>query len=107
LKRPTVYAASGFAPPDHAELARFGSAFEAGMDPLEVGKKTLAGIVENRAVIFTHPEYADDFAEIYRDSVAALPDEPVPEGRAHIERLRREANRAAAAGKRIGLGDLT
>jgi hypothetical protein len=77
------------------------------MDPLEVGQKTLAGMSENRAVIFTHPEYAEDFAEIYHDSVAALPNEPVPEGRQHIEHLRRAANRAAAAGKRIGLEDLT
>jgi NAD(P)-dependent dehydrogenase (short-subunit alcohol dehydrogenase family) len=107
LKRPTAFAASGFAPPNRAELERFGSAFDAGMDPLDVGQKTLAGMSENRAVIFTHPEYTEDFAEIYRDSVAALPDEPVPEGRAHIERLRREAKRAAAAGKRIGLDDLT
>ncbi len=37
------------------------------MDPLEVGVKTLAGIIENRAVIFTHPEFADDFTEIYAD----------------------------------------
>jgi NAD(P)-dependent dehydrogenase (short-subunit alcohol dehydrogenase family) len=107
LKRPAAYAASGFAPPDRAELERFGAAFDAGMDPLDAGEKILAGMSENRAVIFTHPEYADDFAEIYRDSVAALPDEPVPEARARIERLRREANRAAAAGKRIGLDDLT
>ncbi len=77
------------------------------MDPLEVGEKMLAGMSENRGLIFTHPEYAEDFAEIYRESVAALPDEPVPPARAHIERLRREANRAAAAGKRIGLDDLT
>ena len=107
LKRPAAFAASGFAPPDRAELEQFGTAFEAGMDPLEVGQKTLAGMSENRAVIFTHPEYAEDFAEIYHDSVAALPNEPVPEGRQHIEHLRRAANRAAAAGKRIGLDDLT
>ena len=107
LKRPDAFAASGFAPPDRAELEQFGTAFEAGMDPLEVGEKTLAGMTENRAVIFTHPEFADDFAEIYRSSVAGLPVEPVPEGRQNIERLRREANRAAVAGKRIGLGDLT
>ena len=55
---------------------------------------------------FTHPEYTEDFAEIYRESVAALPVEPVPEARDRIERLRRDANRAAAAGRRIGLGDL-
>jgi len=107
LKRPAQFAASGFAPPDRAGLEQFGTAFEAGMDPLEVGEKTLAGIIENRAVIFTHPEFAADFAEIYRASVAALPDEPVPEARQHIERLRREANRAAAEGKHITLSDLT
>jgi NAD(P)-dependent dehydrogenase (short-subunit alcohol dehydrogenase family) len=107
LRRPAKFVASGFAPPDRAELEQFGSAFEVGMDPLEVGEKTLTGMSENRAVIFTHPEFAEDFAEICASSLAALPSEPVPEGRLHIERLRREANRAAAAGKLINLGDLT
>jgi hypothetical protein len=36
-----------------------------------------------------------------------LPKDPIPEGRAEIERIRREANRAAAAGIKIGLKDLT
>ena len=107
LRRPPAFAASGFAPADRAELERFGGAFEAGMDPLEVGEKTLAGMRENRAVIFTHPEFAEDFDEIHRASCAALPQEPVPEGRLHIERLRRAALRAASEGKSIGLGDLT
>jgi NAD(P)-dependent dehydrogenase (short-subunit alcohol dehydrogenase family) len=107
LKRPAAFAASGFAPPDRAELEQFGSAFELGMDPLEVGRKTLAAMIENRGLILTHPEHGEDFEEIYRASMAALPDEPVPEGRDHIERLRRAANRAAAEGKHIGLGDLT
>jgi NAD(P)-dependent dehydrogenase (short-subunit alcohol dehydrogenase family) len=107
LRRPAAYAASGFAPPDRAELEQFGKAFEAGMDPLEVGQKILAGMRENRPLIFTHPEYTEDFLEIYRESVAALPDEQAPEARLHIERLRREAKWAAAAGARIALGDLT
>jgi NAD(P)-dependent dehydrogenase (short-subunit alcohol dehydrogenase family) len=107
LRRPSHFADSGFAPPDRAELAQFGTAFEAGMDPLEVGTKTLAGIIENRPVIFTHPEFSEDFLEIYNSSVAALPNEPTPEGRLHIERLRRAANSAAVAGKVIGLRDLT
>ena len=77
------------------------------MDPLEVGNKTLAGIIENRAVIFTHPEFTEDFTEIYQDSLSALPKEPTPEARQHIERLRRAGNRAADAGKIIGLKDLT
>ena len=34
---------------------------------------------ENRAVIFTHPEFAEDFDEIHQASLAALPQEPVPE----------------------------
>jgi NAD(P)-dependent dehydrogenase (short-subunit alcohol dehydrogenase family) len=107
LKRPVDFAESGFAPPDRAELEKFGTAFDAGMDPLEVGEKTLAGMLEDRAVIFTHSEFADDFAEIYQASIAALPHEPAPKGRLQIEKLRRAANRAAAAGKRIDLGDLT
>jgi len=107
LRRPAAFAASGFAPPDHAQLARFGEAFTAGMDPLEVGEKTLAGMRENRAVIFTHPEFAEDFDEIHRACREALPQEPVPEGRLHIERLRRAAARTAAAGEHIGLDDLT
>jgi NAD(P)-dependent dehydrogenase (short-subunit alcohol dehydrogenase family) len=107
LRRPAGFAASGFPPPDRAELARFGEAFEAGMDPLEVGEKTLAGMRENRAVIFTHPEFAEDFDEIHRASLAALPREAVPEGRQRIERLRRAAARAAAEGREISLDDLT
>ncbi|MBA4353852.1 MAG: NAD(P)-dependent oxidoreductase, partial [Novosphingobium sp.] len=37
----------------------------------------------------------------------ALPDEEIPEGRLHIERLRRAGNKAAAQGQQIGLADLT
>jgi len=106
LRRPADFADSGFPPTERAELERFGTAFEAGMDPLEVGQKTLAGMRENRAVIFTHPEFAADFDEIHQASLAALPQEPVPEGRQRIERLRRAANRAAAAGQQIRLDDL-
>ena len=107
LKRPADFARSGFAPPDRAELEEFGKGFEFGMDPLEVGEKTLAGMSANKGLILTHPDHREDFEEICAGMFAALPDEPIPEGRAQIERLRREANRAAAAGMRIGLSDLT
>jgi NAD(P)-dependent dehydrogenase (short-subunit alcohol dehydrogenase family) len=107
LRRPEAFADSGFAPADRTELEGFSAAFEVGMDPLEVGEKTLAGMIANRPVIFTHPEFAEDFREIYEASIAALPDEPAPEGRLEIERLRRESTRAAAAGAVIGLTDLT
>ena len=107
LKRPARFADSGFEPPERSELERFGEAFEAGMDPLEVGQKTLRGMQENQPVIFTHPEFAEDFDEIHRACRAALPQEAVPEERQRIERLRRAAMRAAAAGKHIELDDLT
>ena len=107
LKRPAAFADSGFAPPDRAELEQFGTGFDLGMDPLEVGRKTLAGMSANQGLILTHPDHAEDIEEIYRTTMAALPQEPIPEGRAEIERLRREANRAAAAGQVIALGDLT
>ena len=107
LKRPAEFADSGFAPVDRAELEHFGTAFDAGMDPLEVGEKTLAGIRENRALILTHPEHGEDFREIYEASIAALPVEEAPPARLEIERLRREALRAANEGKVIGLDDLT
>lgn len=107
LKRPEAFAESGFAPADRAALEQFGTAFEAGMDPLEVGEKVLAGMTCGDALIFTHPEFAEDFRDIYETSIAALPDEPAPAARLAIERLRREAARAALAGKAVGLSDLT
>ena len=107
LKRPEGFADSGFAAADRAELEQFGTAFDLGMDALEVGEKTLAGMIANKALILTHPEFAEDFEEIYRDSLADLQKEIAPPGRLNIERLRREANRSAAAGQVIALGDLT
>jgi NAD(P)-dependent dehydrogenase (short-subunit alcohol dehydrogenase family) len=107
LKRPEGFADSGFAAPDRAELEQFGTAFDLGMDPLEVGEKTLAGMTANKGLILTHPDHGEDIEDIFRETMAALPDEPIPAGRAEIERMRRDANRAAAAGTVIGIGDLT
>ncbi len=107
LKRPAEYGESGLGRVDPEELKEFGGAFDLGMDPLEVGEKTLQGMTENRGLILTHPEHGPDIREIYEATMAALPDGPVPEGRLHIEELRRKANRDAAAGIRIGLADLT
>jgi NAD(P)-dependent dehydrogenase (short-subunit alcohol dehydrogenase family) len=107
LKRPAAFAGSGFAPADRAELEQFGTGFDLGMDPFEVGEKTLAGMRANRGLILTHPEHGVDIQEIYETTMAALPEGEVPEGRLHIEALRRAGNRAAAAGAKIELGDLT
>jgi NAD(P)-dependent dehydrogenase (short-subunit alcohol dehydrogenase family) len=107
LKRPEAFADSGFAPAERSELEQFGTAFEAGMDPYEVGTKILRGMERNDGLILTHPEFADDFREIYEASLAALPDEEAPPERLEIERMRRAAMAAAEAGTVISLGDLT
>jgi NAD(P)-dependent dehydrogenase (short-subunit alcohol dehydrogenase family) len=97
LKRPAQFADSGFAPPDRAELEQFGTAFEAGMDPLEVGTKTLAGIIENRPVIFTHPEFTEDFAAIYHDSMQPCPMNRLPRDACTSSACAERNNAAAAA----------
>jgi short-subunit dehydrogenase len=107
LKRPAAFADSGFEKPNPAELAQFGTAFDLGMEPLELGDRVLAGMRRGDWLILTHPDHAEDIEDIYRETIAALPNEPIPEGRSNIERLRRDANRAAAAGMKVGLGDLT
>lgn len=107
LKRPEGIGESGFPEVARAELEQFGTAFEEGMDPYEVGSKILAGMTEQRGLILTHPEHGPDFEEIHARTMAALPDEEAPPGRLKIEQLRREANRAAEAGLVIKLDDLT
>jgi NAD(P)-dependent dehydrogenase (short-subunit alcohol dehydrogenase family) len=107
FRRPDAFADSGFGAVDRESLTKFGTAFSAGMDPHEAGRRILAGMGEDRGLIFTHPEFAEDFKAIYEESLAALPDEEAPPERLEVERLRREANRAALAGKVISIDDLT
>lgn len=92
---------------NEAELRKFASAFANGMDPLEAGEKILRGMSENQGLIFTHPEFAEDFKDIYETSLAALPDEEAPPERLEVERMRRAANKAALAGAKISINDLT
>jgi hypothetical protein len=49
-------------------LEQFGTAFEEGMDPYEVGTKILAGMTEQRGLILTHPEHGPDFEEAHAAS---------------------------------------
>ena len=73
LKRPAQFADSGFAPVDEAELRQFASIFQGGKDPLEVGEKILAGMNANAGLIFTHPEFAEDFKDIYETASPPCP----------------------------------
>jgi NAD(P)-dependent dehydrogenase (short-subunit alcohol dehydrogenase family) len=106
-KRPDEFKESGFAPAREGELEQFGTAFEEGMDPYEVGTKILNGMTEQRGLILTHPEHGPDFEEIHAAIMAALPQEEAPPGRLKIEELRRKAMRDAEAGLKIQLDDLT
>jgi NAD(P)-dependent dehydrogenase (short-subunit alcohol dehydrogenase family) len=107
FRRPDEYAESGIGAVDRAMLTQFGTAFSAGMDPHEAGRRIVTGMSADHGLIFTHPEFAEDFKAIYEESLAALPDEAAPPERLEVERLRREANRAALAGKAISIADLT
>lgn len=107
LKRPENFKDSGFAPAREGELEQFGTAFEEGMDPYEVGTKILRGMTEQKGLILTHPEHGPDFEEIHAKLMAALPKEEAPAGRLRIEELRRKAMRDAEAGLKIQLDDLT
>lgn len=106
-KRPEEFGDSGFAPARAGELEQFGTAFDEGMDPYEVGTKILNGMTEQKGLILTHPEHGPDFEEIHAATMAALPIEDAPPGRLKIEQLRRDAMKAAEAGLVIKLDDLT
>jgi NAD(P)-dependent dehydrogenase (short-subunit alcohol dehydrogenase family) len=107
LKRPAEFEGSGFPEMPRESLEQFGTAFEEGMDPYEVGAKILTGMTEQRGLILTHPEHGPDFEEIHAAIMAALPEGEAPAGRLKIEQLRRDAMRAAEAGLVINLDDLT
>jgi NAD(P)-dependent dehydrogenase (short-subunit alcohol dehydrogenase family) len=107
LKRPDTFGESGFPDVPKEVLEQFGTAFEEGMDPYEVGTKILAGMTEQKGLILTHPEHGPDFEEIHAKLMAALPQEEAPTGRLKIEELRRKAMRDAEAGLIIKLDDLT
>ena len=87
------------------DVATLKDLFNFGMDPVEVGQKTLRAIERNDLYILTHPENKDEFRELTDEILAAWPDEPVPPERQAIEDQRRAAKRAARD-KVIGVGDL-
>jgi NAD(P)-dependent dehydrogenase (short-subunit alcohol dehydrogenase family) len=107
LKRPADLGESGFPEVSKAQLEQFGTAFDEGMDPYEVGTKILAGMTAQAGLILTHPEHGPDFEEAHARVMAALPVEEAPPGRLKIEQLRRDAMAAAEAGLVIELDDLT
>ena len=107
LKRPESFGESGFPDVPKEALEQFGTAFEEGMDPYEVGTKILNGMTEQKGLILTHPEHGPDFIEMHEKLMAALPQEEAPPGRLKIEQLRRDAMKRAEEGLFIDLDELT
>jgi len=70
---------------------------EAGMEPDEIGEKVLSAIRENRFYVFTHPDHRDELREIFEETIAAFPDEPVPPDRLAVEDGRRAGKASALA----------
>lgn len=104
LGRPGQFANTN-TPASRAEADQMKEIFEAGMDPIEVGEKTLRGMKRNDLYIITHPENKDEAAELCAAILDAFPDEPVDPRRQAIEDQRRAAKREAAQ-RRISTADL-
>jgi short-subunit dehydrogenase len=76
-------------------IARFRELCALGMDPMEVGEKTLRGMLRNDLYVFTHPEFAEELAEIHEEVLGALPREDADPRRAAVEGERRRAKTQA------------
>ena len=106
-KRPEGFGESGFPALPEGALEQFGTAFEEGMDPYEVGTRILQGMTNQDGLILTHPEHGPDFEEAHEKLMAALPEGEAPPGRLKIEELRRQAMRDAEAGLVLDMNRLT
>lgn len=104
LHRPEEFANTAF-PPDPGLVQQLEELHSAGMDPLEVGEKTLRGMQRNDLYIFSHPEFEEEFREIFDGIIAALPDEAPDPRRLPIEALRRRA-KVEALTRRTAVSDL-
>ncbi len=72
---------------------------EAGMDPEEIGEKVLRAIRQDEFYVFTHPDHRDELRQLFDETIAAFPDEPVPADRLAVEEGRRAAKAHALASR--------
>jgi len=70
---------------------------EAGMDPDEIGEKVLRAVRNDDFYVFTHLDHRDELREIFDETIAAFPDEPVPPDRLAVEDGRRAGKAQALA----------
>jgi NAD(P)-dependent dehydrogenase (short-subunit alcohol dehydrogenase family) len=86
--RPEAQSRRGYQP-DEELIKEIGDVHALGMEPLEVGEKTLRGIRNNDLYIFTHPEHKQELREIFENILAAIPDEEPDPKRLEVEADRR------------------
>jgi NAD(P)-dependent dehydrogenase (short-subunit alcohol dehydrogenase family) len=94
--RPSSKADSGY-----AKVPEFAKRLEAiqslGMDPVEVGRKVLRGIMNDDLYILTHPEHKDEVIRDFAEIVAAFPEEPPDAARLEFEKTRQKMKYAIKA----------
>jgi NAD(P)-dependent dehydrogenase (short-subunit alcohol dehydrogenase family) len=74
------------------------SSANAGMDPIEVGRRVLQGIRDNDAYILPHGEFKDEVAGLFAEILAGFPEgQEIDPGRLAFEDNRRASTAAARA----------
>lgn len=82
---------------DEEALNRLAGVHAVGMDPDEVGIKTLHGMLKREFYIFSHSEFRDEVRELCDEIIEAMPDERADPARAAVEEMRRRAKAHARA----------
>jgi NAD(P)-dependent dehydrogenase (short-subunit alcohol dehydrogenase family) len=96
LHRPAHLSSSGVNV-DNATISRLASLHALGMDPEDVGRKTLNALRRNDFYVFSHPEFRDEIREICEEILQALPAEEPDSKRLVFERMRVQSKEEARA----------
>jgi NAD(P)-dependent dehydrogenase (short-subunit alcohol dehydrogenase family) len=76
---------AGAKPIDTANVKRLAEFHEFGMEPDVIAARILAGMRENVAYIFSHPDHKEELAELFQEYLADYRDHPVDPG--HDQRV--------------------
>ena len=90
-------------PVDHENIKRLADFHEFGMEPDVIAARVLDGMRDNRAYIFSHPEFRDEVAELFEEYLGDFrdfPNDPGFEQRTGFEKFRHERYKAARAAAR-------
>lgn len=85
-------------PVDAEHVKRLADFHQFGMEPDVIAERVLDGMRENRAYIFSHPEFRDEVAELFEEYLADFRDYPNDPGfgqRTGFEKMRRQRYKEA------------